>query len=493
MGCSGTEATVRNPGAGDVTFSASDRNPGTVDGTLDGAPFASGATIATAGDHRLVVQARDRAGNAATRTFAFAVTAAPTHRYVVTHRVAARDARVLAIALGQHLADVDARRATDFLAAALPAGTPIELADDGADFLAALRSGRFNVVVLLEPWDDVAGCGRHVTLDAGVEAELTEAVYRGTGLVIAKALPEEWPGLREAAGVQWRGKVGDGQVVVAASALGRASTLWVPGGVELAATTASVVGTYGSAAGVRGCTSGGAAVTLHGFGLGAAVTLGFDPATAGTAAASGALLAGAVAYVTPEAALEPRGVVEVQVRVESQGAPATTRVRASLGSGLGVAGILDGGTALDLARIEWLDAQAAGEASLFRYLVRLPSAPGSYQSVAEVAELTGGGPVVAGSWPVSLQVAQGEAEVLASTRGLAAALSTKGSTGAARRSILAALDRVAARNGTSAADREASVADLLGAAATAAGLPGGEPNALRLALDRALGAWEARP
>lgn len=474
-----------------VTFSASDRNAGTVGATLDGAPLASGATITAAGDHRLVVLAKDRAGNAATREFAFAVTAAPAHRYVVTHEVAARDARVLAIALGQHLADADARRATDFLAAALPPGTSIELVDDGAGFLAALRSGRSNVVVLLEPWDDVAGCGRHVTLDAGAEAELTEAVYRGTGLVIAKALPEEWPGLREAAGVQWRGSVGDGQVQLAASALGHASTFWVPGGVELVATTASVVGTYGSAAG--GCSGSGAAVTLHGFGLGAAVTLGFDPATAGTAAASRALLAGAVAYVTPEAALEPRGVVEVQVRVESQGAPATTRVRASLGAGLGVAGILDGGAALDLTRIEWHDAQEAGEASLFRYLVRLPSTPGSYQSLAEVAELTGAGPVVAGIWPLSLEVAQGEAELLASARSLAAALSTKGSMGAARRSILAALDRVEARHGTSATDREASVADLLGAAATAADLPGGEPNALRLALDRALGAWEARP
>jgi hypothetical protein len=54
-------------------FSATDANPVTVSGTLDGLPFASGTTVATAGAHTLVVTATDAAGNKATATVHFTV------------------------------------------------------------------------------------------------------------------------------------------------------------------------------------------------------------------------------------------------------------------------------------------------------------------------------------------------------------------------------------------------------------------------------------
>ena len=54
-----------------VTFSATGASA--VSGTLDGAPFASGGTVSTAGDHLVLVTASDAAGNASTASVAFAL------------------------------------------------------------------------------------------------------------------------------------------------------------------------------------------------------------------------------------------------------------------------------------------------------------------------------------------------------------------------------------------------------------------------------------
>ncbi|MBK7862411.1 MAG: hypothetical protein IPJ65_28140 [Archangiaceae bacterium] len=61
------DGDLRNTPAA-VTFSATDASPTAVTATLDGAPFASGATASAEGDHVLQVRAVDAAGNTATAT-----------------------------------------------------------------------------------------------------------------------------------------------------------------------------------------------------------------------------------------------------------------------------------------------------------------------------------------------------------------------------------------------------------------------------------------
>ena len=66
------------PGVATITFSQQDANPGTLTATLDGAPFASGTTVAGAdGARRLVVTAIDRAGNTTIETRNFTIDGTP--------------------------------------------------------------------------------------------------------------------------------------------------------------------------------------------------------------------------------------------------------------------------------------------------------------------------------------------------------------------------------------------------------------------------------
>jgi len=329
-----------------------------------------------------------------------------------------------------------------------------------------------------------------VKLDGTTEAELTEAVYRGAGLVVAKAGTDEWPVLREVTGLQWRGREGAGAVCVEDSAIGPAGALWQPGGVALATSEAHPVARFSGACQSKKAST---ALALRPFGLGAAVTVGFDPSTAAPPTEASALLIGAIAYVTPETAFDPRGVVEVQLLVENQGPATTTRVRETLGSALAVEEILDGGTPYGNSGIEWTRAQNAGGSDLFRYFLRLPGQAGTYETTAEVMDMSAADPVPAGAWSLSVVVPEGEVEVMASAKALASALPTKGAPGAARRSILAALARVEANPGVSPADRERAISDLLGAAESGRSITYSEPNGLRLEIDRILGFWEARP
>jgi Tol biopolymer transport system component/flagellar hook assembly protein FlgD len=477
-----------------VDFDASDRHLAGVEGTLDGQPVARGSLVEAEGPHRLLVSARDLAGNPASREVTFTVTAPSVRHYVVDKTVATRHARALALVVGKSLAEADVTRVRAFLQSSMPAGAVLNLAEDAPAFVAGMRSGLYNLYLLAQPWaDDCCGgaaASRQVKLDEAEEAELTEAVYRGAGLLIIKAATDEWPVLREAAGVQWGGQAGDGEVAVEASALGPARTLWAPGGVVLSIAEAAPVARFAAGRGYRDAEE---AVAMRPFGLGATVTLGFDPSTAGTAQDARELTAGAVAYLTPETAIEPNGVVEVHLLVGNRGAATRTRVRETFDPELAVARILDDGATLGAQGIEWQLEQEADGDDLVRYLLRLPDAPGTYRTVAEVAELTPAGPMSAGTWPLVIAVPQGAADLLGTAKAQASGLSTKGLPGMARRTILKALGRVELNPGATATDRERAITDLLSAADAARAITCPDPNGLRLAIDRLLGYWESLP
>jgi len=68
----------------DISFSGTDANLATVTATLDGASFTSGTRVSSVGHRRLVVTAKDKAGNTATTTVNFAVVAMrPLFSYAV--------------------------------------------------------------------------------------------------------------------------------------------------------------------------------------------------------------------------------------------------------------------------------------------------------------------------------------------------------------------------------------------------------------------------
>ncbi len=525
-------------------FSATDLHPGTTTATLDGQPFTSGTAVSAAGAHRLEVQARDLAGNLAVKAVNFSIV---THRYTVEKTLVARSARVLAFVLGSHFRGGEVGLRETFLRQALPVGTPINFVEDAQAFLAELRSGLHNVVVLLdagqrasddgEPgqchrhgsgrghsdeelqrlandcdeerdlaaadeeclWcaehkgssDEACAC-RHARLDDLAEAELTESVFRGMGLVLVKASANEWPRLREATGVHFQGATHADLVQVSPSALGAATRLHVDGGIELRLDEASRIAAFvqeGDHDEHEDRVAGG----LRHLGLGAVVTLGFDLSEALPTADASALLAGAVAFVTSETILAPKGTVEVRIEVAHTGPAVTTQVTETVGPDLGVAGAFDGALSVAANQVQWERSQADGQRDVFRYLLRLPTAAGNYLTMADVTAGVGAGALPFGPYSLSVVVTEGASELLASARGLATRLTPEGQKGSARRTILKSLEKVEFNAGVTTADRERAIADLLDAAAAAKTIEGTNGFAMRLAIGRLLGFWESLP
>jgi hypothetical protein len=317
------------------------------------------------------------------------------------------------------------------------------------------------------------------------EQELTEAAFRGVGVVVLRDGQAAWPELTEALGLAFQGDEPAGTVDIRSSAVSDAATLTVADGVELKLAAASAIGEFAHDEGV--------AAAVHPFGLGAAVAFGFDPSRSEPSSAAARLLASAVAFVAPETALAPRGTVAIGVDVTNEGTDTTTRVREELDPALAVVDVLSGGQRLPSGEIEWQLDQPAGATDRLAYVVRLPPAAGTYRTTTEVASLTPAGVRVDGTYSLELALGRGEPEVLAEAERLALELPAKGPDASNRQKILAALASVRGNPGTSAADRERAIGDLLSAVDDAKALRSVDPTPLRLELGALLAAWEARP
>ena len=241
------------------TFSVSDLNPGTVTATLDGAPFASGATVAVGGLHLLQVSAIDLAGNTSTQSVSFRVVA-------VQAAVAATvdvDPRVIVVVncSGQPASCADTQARVLFASLA-GAGIPYEVALDGTTFLQKVRENRHTVRILYRS-------GSSATNSYG---ELRELTFGGGGLItVNDASPDSDPKLKQTIGVSMGGSIKTvGTLTISAGDLGPARSLTVAGsGIAqtLPVSTVTLVGT---------CTKG-TVVSTNRYGGGRAVTLTLNP------------------------------------------------------------------------------------------------------------------------------------------------------------------------------------------------------------------------
>jgi subtilase family serine protease/flagellar hook assembly protein FlgD len=497
------------PGPVVVTYSANDAHLDTSTATLDGLPFASGGTIDGAGSHTLRLTARDTAGNVATATIHFTV-AGQEPTYTVKKHLVLDDTRVLVrVACGKQ---GDASAA--FLARALPRAHLTVVRND-VDLLVGLRSGLYDLIVVT---DQVGMAGQDANaapkglfvptsavvvqcpgkdpcapkgpvppltsseLTKRLQAELTEAVYRGFGLVVFRTLTPQEPWLRDALGLQFLGHESSTTVNIAESAVSGPLQLTVLEGVALKLDGAKSIGTFKR--------DGKVAAAVHGYGLGEVVVLGFDPATATGAAET--LVSGAVAFASTEKDPAAAGVVAVRIDVQDDGPAATTRVREHLDPGLLVESIRNGGVLLPDGDIEWTLDQDAGELDSLEYLLRLPATAGTYQTTAEVARMVAGQAEAAGTYPLSITLSAGAPELQSQAEQLAAALPTQGSNKSHRQKILNDLAKVKSQRWQYPQEREAAIGYLLDAVDQLGALQGVEVTQLRLAIDSLLALWEER-
>jgi hypothetical protein len=484
-----------------ITFEATDAHLASASATVDGRPFQSGGSVEAAGAHLLVVQAEDSAGNLSTETVSFSVTGGAVTDLDVVKSLA-RMPRVLAWIANGCRHDTAAERLKQFVTGAAGPGTIVVFAEDDDEFLRLLRTGVHDVY-LLGVLDEESSHGGHRShlelaspsgvgsqchssgcsrLSAQTEAELTEAVFRGAGLVVVKDAPSENPELREALGVHFRGGQGKGMVKLSDSAFSAPGTLEVERGVNLDREGARPVGTLRNKP----------VLTAYAFGLGEAITFGFDVSSANPAGEAAALLGRALEFATPDTVAEPLGVLAVKIDLENRGDALEYRMVERLDPGLTVVEVLDGGRAKGTSEVEWLGQLEAGENDVLRYLVRLPAAAGSYRSDAELSVIgPDGSEVIYGTYPLTLDLTEGRQELHEAAVAAARALGSSGSTGMVRRRVLALLAEVEANPGLTTADQERAIDDLLGAVEQVRNLRSCDKTGLRYALDRLLGYWEA--
>lgn len=254
-------------------------------------------------------------------------------------------------------------------------------------FTRAFREGGYTSYLLL---------AARVKLSEQVQDEIREAVYRGEGLIVARAHDQRNGRLQAPLGITIHGKVAAPQrLVLAASPLhpaGAAPLAVAQQAGRVEAAGATIAGTFGFAPTPRPAPSA-VAVTRHAYGHGQAVYAGFallaEATLAGGESLFASLLLHALTYVQP---LEPPAlggsVLPVQVRLANQGIatpgqvvvllpPATVLVET-----MGQHGVVlpqpDG-------TLHWLFTLAPGAVDTLTLWLRLPTAPGPLTLEAVVA------------------------------------------------------------------------------------------------------------
>jgi subtilase family serine protease/Tol biopolymer transport system component/flagellar hook assembly protein FlgD len=472
-----------------IGFGATDRNLADVTATMDGVSVTSGSRVDSDGPHVLTVRATDLAGNAATRSWRFEIRRNLDVRYTVAKRLLDRHARVLALLPCPSAA---ADRMEAFVRGALP-NVPVTVVRTVLDLLVQLRNGIADVVVIggdgsptersCAPTSSPLPLGSS-ELAQRAEQELTEAAFRGAGIVVFRDGQAAWPQLVEALGLTFQGNEAAGLVAIAPSSASESMRLSIVDGVQLKLGAAAAIGRFEL--------DHGPAAAVHSFGMGAAATFGFDPSVSTSTADAARLLAGAVAYVAPESAPTPRGVVAVGIDVWSVDTT-STHVTESVDSALQIVGVSAGGQQPAPGTIEWRFDPDAGATTSLSYLVRLPAVAGTFHTSTTLASITSSGESVYGTtYPLDIVLARGEAAIASSAQALAGAIPAVGSDATRRKRILAALSSVASNPGATAADRETAIGALLVAIDNVKALRTVDPTPLRLEVDALLATWEAR-
>jgi Tol biopolymer transport system component len=474
--------------------------------TLDGAPF-EGAPVADEGPHVLFARASDRAGNASERTVSFLVRASgglEVHKYA-----AAGVGRVLALVRSGTCAPAasDAARVTAFLEGHLGgAERLLRVVTDEEEFLEALRSGAYNVFLLVSVGSGDRTCNEgaercdddgHQTPSAHVRRaiarELTELVHSGrAGAVTFRARPEDLPDYRELLGADLYGWARESDAVEFGPGPLAALPLLEPPSrsVRIKLVGAEVAATY---ADHGSCGDAEVAAVTRELGLGRSVTFGFDVAAALPEEDAGAVLVGAVEWVTPPRdAGGPLGVATVEVAITARGAAGEARVQERLHAALRAVAAPGGTVDPAGTRIDWAFPVGDGDRRVLRYVARLPEEPGTYRTETDVVVARATGESSYGPFGLDLLVEEDGAALVANARAVVEQLPRRGHDRVILDRIERALRAVETRPIRRRSDVEENLDELFTAVADAKRLEDASPTAVRLALDDLIRYWEAR-
>lgn len=473
------------------TVEVSDANLLSSQVRLNGQPFASGTRVEADGEYLLTVRAEDRAGNVAERSVAFVLR---TGRVEVDRVQRGTGRRLLALVRAGSCAALESEvvRVRSFLAAHVPQPQgPLALVTEEAAFLEAVRSGVYDVYLVLRLEDRRPPCGGGSSGSQVGEAwarALTEQLFSGrAGLVVLQSRPDNQPDLREALGVDAQGLTSERSVRFTAPPMqGLAALTSASSSVrlKLVGSGATVVARYGSGS--------AEAAAVNVLGRGHSATFGFDLTRASPPGEAGAALRRALEWVQPPPrALQPLSVSPVDISLINRGNPVRVRTRALLPEGMAALWASPPGSlSAERRSATWEVDMLAGGAQSHHALVRLPEGPASPTVLFDV-EVVAPVPRPVGLYPLVLPVAASGADLLARARQEAARLPSSGPDRVVRLRIESLLLAVERRAPTRRVDVESNLESLFRAVEETRKLRV-DGTAVRLALDDLIGYWEAR-
>jgi hypothetical protein len=281
-----------------------------------------------------------------------------------------------------------------------------------SDFLEALRSQRFGILLLLDWHKDY--CGKrdpacddkgypHGNLKADKDSlhEIRAQVASGAGLLLIKTRPDQDNHWQALTGVRVKGSIKDVYAIDLLDGPPGAAETFDYGGraVRLEAGDAAVL--------ARAVPQGEPVMTLNDYADGRAAVLGFNPAADPDTGHAAALLDEVLDQVAPSTArLAVDGVVELAWLVAGVADDTAIELQATLPPGMQFIHAAGATLAGNREQATWRRVHGAGE-DRFAALVRLPSAPASIEVEATLSRVDGEQLVVLNTSRFELEVEDG--------------------------------------------------------------------------------------
>lgn len=289
-------------------------------------------------------------------------------------------------------------------------GVDYRIVRNGDDFIAALRSRRYDVMVFADLREDPLFYSNVLEPDDASMREIRAAVSGGMGAVWITTRHSENPRLQKLFGAQTNGELsGVTQVTLPEGVASSAGVFNASGNaVELLISGGTRVGDLSPSA--------AAAISIHQLGDGRTALLAFDPASFTDQQAAHATVANVLAYAEPtQLPVIPGGVVELSWTIPQLQDVTAPQLRVDqLPAGMLLLHAY-GGTATGITSATWNLPAGAAQATVSA-LVRLPILEGTYNVEAALYETSTGTPTQLVQDSVEVAAATGIDEYLAQVR-----------------------------------------------------------------------------
>ena len=349
---------------------------------------------------------------------------------------------------------------------------------DPADFETAVRSGLYNVYLIVENQEPYQNLTAGLTLS---EDELVEAVNSGNGMVFIKTLPDQLPELDNVFGASFNGNLKSGSYTFSAySSLvpSTSSTTINTGGVNSTVTSGKVVGTLT-------LTNTVPAIITNLYGQGRSVLFTFDAADSADPLVQ-QVLTNSLYYVTPvnnATEVIPLSVQPITVEIKNLGKQLGIRLDETIP---GEAQLIEAANASTTTPLSWLYTLGDYETKDFDYLLRMPSYKATIETDSSVSYLYNGQYNFYKSASLTLNIDRDEMDIINDITASLNSMTLNAKDANLAANINSTLSNIASNTANTKDAIDANISDLTNAIDTLEKITSADTSGTRLDMDKLL-------